>query len=128
MVDFISAAQLAPSKIDVPEFHILISQTNLNPSPKHSTYIGGVQSPLKSARVQRRFVTKSKRYQILNIPLGGGTAIRPKRFTITHMTAPSIREGYLMRIEALRVPHTGKYFFGELEEVSQTQGIPYRTV
>lgn len=119
LVNFISAAQLAPAKIDIPEFHILVSQSNLNLRPKHSTYIGSAQVPMESARIRRLFVMELKHHRNLTISFDGGTAIRPKSFTTIHITTPDTREAYLMEgVEASGVSHTGKYYFEELEKVS----------
>ncbi|KAF8593834.1 hypothetical protein BDV93DRAFT_460199, partial [Ceratobasidium sp. AG-I] len=118
LVNFRSAAQLAPSKIDIPEFHTLVSHANLNLRPKHSTYIGSGQIPMESARVRRLFAKELKRHQNLTISFDGGTAICPKSFTTIHVTTPDTRDAYLMEaIEASGVSHTGKCYFGELEKV-----------
>ncbi|KAF8596491.1 hypothetical protein BDV93DRAFT_454747, partial [Ceratobasidium sp. AG-I] len=123
VVNFVSAAQLAPRKIDLPQFHTMISHANINLRPKSSSHIAHCQIPMESARVRRDALKELKGSKNLTISFDGGTAVRPMSFTTIHVTRPDTRFAHLMKgIEASGVSHTGEYYFKELDKVIQEIG------
>ncbi|KAF8597429.1 hypothetical protein BDV93DRAFT_513341 [Ceratobasidium sp. AG-I] len=123
VVNFVSAAQLAPRKIDLPQFQTMISHANINLCPKSSSHIAHCQIPMESTRVRRDALKELKGSKNLTISFDGGTAVRPMSFTTIHVTRPDTRFAHLMKgIEASGVSHTGEYYFKELDKVIQEIG------
>jgi hypothetical protein len=124
LVNFLCAAQLAPSKIDIPEFDILVSQANINLLAKHSSYVASAQIPMESARIRRLSVKDLKGRRNLTISFDGGTAVRPLSFTTIHITTLDTQQVHLMEgIEASGISHTAKYYFEELEKAGMLRVI-----
>ncbi|KAG8715661.1 hypothetical protein FRC08_010296 [Ceratobasidium sp. 394] len=123
VINFIAAAQIAPKKVDLPEFHTMISKANTALVPKSSSYIAHCQIPMESCRIRRLAVQELKECRNLTISFDGGTAIRPMSFTTIHVTTPETRVAHLMAgIEASGISHTGKYYFEELEKIINEVG------
>ncbi|QRV82866.1 hypothetical protein RhiJN_10882 [Ceratobasidium sp. AG-Ba] len=117
LVKFAAAAQLAPNKLDLPEFHTLISLAGSFIIPKSSSHIAHSQIPMESARLRREHVGKLRSISHLTISFDGGTARRPQSFTTIHITTPKTRVAYLMNaVEASGVSHTGTYYHLALSE------------
>ncbi|KAG9077835.1 hypothetical protein FS749_010224, partial [Ceratobasidium sp. UAMH 11750] len=118
LVNFVAAAQLPPRKIDLPEFHTMISMANTQITPKSSSYIAHCQIPMESCRIRRLAVEELQQCRNLTISFDGGTAICPMSFTTIHVTTPETRIAHLMAgIEASGVSHTGRYYFEEIKKI-----------
>ncbi|QRV99077.1 hypothetical protein RhiJN_27096 [Ceratobasidium sp. AG-Ba] len=123
LVKFTAAAQLAPNKLDLPEFHSLISVAGAFISPKSSSHIAHSHIPMESARLRREHVSRLRTISHLTISFDGGTARRPQSFTTIHVTTPKTRTAYLMNaVEASGISHTGEYYFDEAHKVIQEIG------
>ncbi|KAG8697572.1 hypothetical protein FRC09_007774 [Ceratobasidium sp. 395] len=126
VLNFVSAAQLPPFKLDLPEFHAMIAETSSTLTPKSSGYIASCQIPMESSRLRRLSVKDLKKYTNLTISYDGGSTIRPQSFTTIHVTTPDTRIPYLMEApEASGVSHTGQFYFQEVEKVIREIG-PHR--
>ncbi|KAG8779902.1 hypothetical protein FRC12_023728 [Ceratobasidium sp. 428] len=123
LVNFICAAQIAPQKIDMPEFHSMISKANSQLKPKSSSTIARSHIPMESCHIRRLSLEELRSCHNLTISFDGGTAIRPVSFTTIHVTTPETRVPHLMAgVEASGVPHTGDFYFKELEKVIKEIG------
>ncbi|KAG8750264.1 hypothetical protein FRC12_012964 [Ceratobasidium sp. 428] len=123
LINFISVSQIAPRKVDLPQFHELITLANPRLTPKSSSHIAHSQIPMESARIRCLFVDELRVCRNLTLSFDGGSAIRPQSFTTIHVTNPDTRFAYLMNaVEASGVSHTGDYYFKELEKVIEEIG------
>lgn len=128
IVNFISVAQLPPSKVDSPEFHDMIHEANPHLTPKLSSHIARSRIPMESARICGLSMEELKGCTNLTISFDGGSGIKPQSFTTVHVTNPDTRVPHLMgAVEASSISHTGRYYQEELEKVCmyafQTQSI-----
>ncbi|QRV97932.1 hypothetical protein RhiJN_25951 [Ceratobasidium sp. AG-Ba] len=123
VVNFASAAQLAPNKLDLPEFHAMIALGGSLVKPKSSSYIARCQIPMESARLRRGYVKKLKGCTHLTISFDGGTARRPQSFTTLHVTTPRARVAYLIKgVEVSGTSHTGQYYFDAAKKILEEIG------
>ncbi|QRV97083.1 hypothetical protein RhiJN_25102 [Ceratobasidium sp. AG-Ba] len=123
VVNFVAAAQLAPFKIDLPEFHWMIAEANSMLKPKVSSYIGSCQIPMESAHLRRKSVLHLRECRNLTISFDGGSTNRPQSFTTIHVTTPDTRIPYLMEApEASGVSHTAEFYFKEVSKVIEEIG------
>ncbi|KAG8694473.1 hypothetical protein FRC08_008466 [Ceratobasidium sp. 394] len=119
VINFICVAQIPPRKVDLPEFHTLISKANTTLKPKSSSYIAHGQIPMESCRIRQLALKELRKCHNMTISFDGGTAIRPVSFTKIHVTTPETRIPHLMAgIEASGVSHTGSFYFKELDKAS----------
>ncbi|KAG9121640.1 hypothetical protein FRC07_002333, partial [Ceratobasidium sp. 392] len=126
LVNFICAAQIAPRKIDMLEFHSMISKANTQLKPKSSTTIARSHIPMESCRIRRLSLEELRSCHNLTISFDGGTAIRPVSYTTIHVTTPETQIPHLMAgVEASGIPHTGQFYFEELEKIIKEVG-PHR--
>ncbi|KAG8706755.1 hypothetical protein FRC09_002240 [Ceratobasidium sp. 395] len=123
LVNFICAAQIAPRKIDMPEFHSMISKANSQLKPKSSSKVARSHIPMESCRIRRVSLEELRNCRNLTISFDGGTAIQPVSFTTIHVTTPDTRVPHLMAgVEASGIPHTGQFYFTELEKIIKEIG------
>ncbi|KAF8602259.1 hypothetical protein BDV93DRAFT_444591 [Ceratobasidium sp. AG-I] len=123
VINFVCAAQLAPRKVDLPEFRTMISTANTYLTPKSSSYIAHCQIPMESSRIRRLALAELNCCRNLTISFDGGTAIRPMSFTTIHVTTPETREAHWMKgVEASGVSHTGDFYFKELVKAMKEIG------